>query len=158
MAGPAYDCSASEETYFACTVSNGAKAVEICHDLDVARYAFGRRPGLNELQITQPVTQIGLIPWPGIGRTIWEEVTFENAGFQYTVFAVIERNLPEKENDEIVVTRSGGIVVMQGGDTVAELSCDAGSVDFPWGTGLFEAKLAAGQCFEPALREWQSCN
>ena len=151
----AMSCAVGETQHFACVI--GTKTVEVCHDDNTARYSFGPAGGTSDLQITKPVTEVDLTPWPGIGRTIWEELTFHNAGHSYTVHASIDRAPPEDETDDIVVTVFGGIIVRRGEEEIADLTCDPGTVDFPWGHELFDAKEAAGQCYDPGTRGWLPC-
>ena len=146
----------ADELYFACDFPNG-KRVEIMHTDRSATYAYGDPGVLDDLVLKRPLNQVYLLPWPGIGRTIWEEVTFENRSYFYTVFGAIERLYPEDEDAEIEVRVSGGIVVRRLDDEVARLVCLPGTVDFPWGSGLFEAKEASGQCFDRDVREWRTC-
>lgn len=153
MSAPA---TQAETLHFACDFPNG-KRVEITHTDTTATYAFGRPGRLDELVFTRPVNQVDLTPWPGVGRTIWEEVTFHNAHHFYTIHASIHRIYPEDENADIEVALSGGIVVRRGDEEVAHLTCLPETVDFPWGTGLFEAKERAGQCYDHSSRAWGTC-
>lgn len=150
-------CAPGETLHFFCTFQNGTKEVTVCHDDRTALYRFGAKGRAPELTIEQDVARLAYTPWPGIGRTIWEEVTFETAGHSYTVFASIDREPPADGAHDIVVTVSGGIVVARGDDSLATLTCDPGSVAFPWGTALFDAKEAAGMCYDPATRNWSTC-
>ncbi len=150
-------CEPSETLHFACTVKNGTKKVEVCHTLDEATYRFGPPGGQAELELRRPVTDVHLTPWPGIGRTIWEEVIFRNASHSYTVYGGIDRAPSEDGSGEILVTLAGGVVVHQAEQEIAHLTCDPGSVDFPWGTGLFEAKETAGQCYDRRRQQWHAC-
>lgn len=150
-------CSDGETRHFTCTFGAGFKTFEICHDADVARYRFGPTGGTPELELVPPVTEVDLTPWPGVGRTIWEEVTFRNAEHAYVVYGSIDRAPPADGSDEIAVTVSGGITVRRHDEDIAHLTCDPGSVMFPWGTSLFDAKEAAGQCYDPEPRNWGIC-
>ncbi len=144
----------AETVHFACDMGEG-KSVGVTLEDGTAIYAF-RHP-TNSLTLTRDVQDVHLTPWPGIGRTIWEEVAFENAGFRYLVYASIERIYPEDESAEIETSVSGGIIVSRGETRIAELSCLAGTIDFPWGTELFDAKEAAGQCFDRTSTLWADC-
>ncbi len=150
-------CEVGETRHFACSFENGTKAVELCHDDMQARYVFGPARGPAELRLTRALSEVGLVPWPGIGRTIWEEITFENEDHAYVVHGSIERVYPQNETDEITVVVSGGILVEKSGREVASLICDPDSVDFPWSSELFDAKEAAGQCYDPGEQIWQPC-
>lgn len=112
---------------------------------------------MDELHLSVPVAEAELVPWPGIGRAIWEEIVFRNGAVTYTVYGVLDRVLPESDEDEIVVTRSGGVVVSEGETELAHLECDTGSVDFPWGSGIHDAKAALGLCFDRSAGIWTEC-
>lgn len=147
-------CGPSETLYLSCTLSNGAKTLEVCHDATTARYAFGAIGQTPELELVRPLAEVNLNPWPGVGRSIWEDVTFENESHRYTVYGAFDRQ-PD-ETGALPVVR-GGVVVQRGVEDLAALSCDPGSVDFPWSTTLFEAKTAAGQCYDLGERRWLTC-
>lgn len=146
--------ASAETLLFACDMGEGRDLRVTLSDA-TATYAFGHPT--NSLTLTRDVRDVHLTPWPGIGRTIWEDVVFQNAGYSYLVHASIERIDPENENDDIETNISGGIIVSRGETQVAKLSCLAGTVDFPWGTELFDAKVAAGQCFDQTSRLWADC-
>ena len=112
---------------------------------------------MNELRLSVPIEDIHLTPWHGVGRTIWEEVKFHNLGVRYTVYGAIDRALSENSDGEVVTEISGGIVVKVGERDPVHLACDKNSVDFPWGTSIFDAKTAKGQCFDRVMRVWRAC-
>lgn len=150
-------CDNGQERHFSCSFENGAKWVEVCIGADTGTYSFGHINAAPEMVLVRPVSDIGLVPWPGIGRTIWEEVSFQNEGHRYVVYAAIERALPEDGEEEITATVSGGIAVTHNSQEIARLRCDPGSVEFPWGTTLFDAKSTAGQCYDRSTRSWANC-
>lgn len=143
--------------YFECTFRDGAKTVELCLNEKTLSYQFGPSNGKPELELERDVTVVELAPWPGIGWTIWEEITIRNKGYAYTIYASIDRTPPASGAGDIVVKRSGGISVKRGDEELAVLTCDPGSVVFPWSESLLEAKKAAGQCFEKASGQWGGC-
>ncbi|MCV6594716.1 MAG: hypothetical protein OIF48_17330 [Silicimonas sp.] len=139
---------AAAEPYFACEFGQD-RDVTVTHDAETARYAF-RHP-TNSLTLTRPFAQIDYTPWPGMGRTIWEEIGFDNAGYRYTVFAGIDRD-PEVTNG-----RSGGIIVSKDGREIVRLDCRPDSINFPWSTSLLEAMEAAGRCLDIGSQSWIDC-
>lgn len=149
-------CPNDAQPHFSCMLGDGKKVLEICYLTDHATYSFGP-PGAPELFLNRHVTDVALIPWPGIGRTIWEEVAFTNDDHTYTVYAAIERVFPENEEDDIQTDVTGGVIVTKDGTELARLGCDPGTVDFPWGTGLFDAKIRNGQCYDQGARQWAPC-
>ena len=146
----------ADSLHFACHFPNG-KAVTVTHTDATATYRFGRPGRESELTITRPVADVHLTPWPGIGRTIWEEVTFFNEGHSYTLHASIERVYPDDENAEIEAHLFGGLIVRKGERELARLTCLPQTINFPWGTGLFDAKVGAGQCYDQNSRDWGRC-
>lgn len=116
---------------------------------DHVSYEFGRRGREADLKLVRNVTEVDLYPWPGVSRTIWEQVSFENAGVFYRVFYAQERDPRTPE-------LSGGLLVERDGETLAELTCDPGSVatsGYP--LPLYDAKEAAGQVFNRATTGWE---
>lgn len=150
-------CDTGEELFFGCTFSNGAKAVQVCVGETQARYRFGPVGGVPELELDTSLADLDYTPWPGIGRTIWEQVVFENKGFRYAVTGIIEREFGEDEDDEIIPVFLGGILVTKDEQELADLTCDPGSVDFSWSQTLFDAKTRLGLCLDREAEQWVPC-
>ena len=123
---------------FACTFQNGGKAVKFDIYGDTVRYRFGKPGQTPELVVLRTVREAGMRPWNGVGSSIWDEVSVENQGVTYLANAWADRNA----GDDSPV--NGTLLVMQGEEQLAELTCDKGSV-----RGniylLYEAKERAGQ-------------
>jgi hypothetical protein len=139
---------------FHCTVKGGSTSVDLCLQGDVAYYRFGPTDGAAEMILAQPVHGVSMRPWNGIGRTILEEAQFNNGAYAYTVHYAIDR-IPE--GGEVKVTVSGGVTVIKGDQTLARLTCDAGSILVRDIYPLYEAKQAAGQCWNRDRFEWGPC-
>ncbi|MBL9052484.1 MAG: hypothetical protein JNN02_02035 [Tabrizicola sp.] len=146
LASPAAADCAGDEEVFTCQI--GAKSLEICHQGDDLTYAFGPK-GAPDLTITESLTTVNFIPWPGVSSSIWETVAFQNAGYVYEVWTSVERDPEATEG------RHGGIRVLQGEETVAELECDrdtpSSSLD-----GIFELKESVGLCWEFGSQSWKT--
>ncbi len=151
------ECATPEDTFLSCTFSNGKKAVDVCVDGDMLTYRFGRIGKAPDLALSVPVVDADYTPWPGIGRAIWETVTFQNGKTSYVVAGVIDRQFSDDEKDEVQAEISGLIDVNEGEETLATLECDAGSVEFAYGGSIYEAKTAAGQCYNLEEQRWESC-
>jgi len=147
-------CFGAGDPLFHCTVKGGAKSVDVCLQHSVAYYRFGPVEGPAEMLLAQPVNNIHLWPWNGIGRTIYEEAGFNNGALDYTVHYAIDR-IPEA--GEIKSTVSGGVTVNKGDQTMAQLSCDEGSLTVNDIYPLYEAKQAAGQCWDREAFQWGPC-
>jgi hypothetical protein len=136
------------EVVFSCPVK--ARTLEVCIDAGQAHYAFGP-PGKPDLSISEGLATLDFQPWPGIGRTIWQSVRFHNQDVDYEVWSSIDK--PMDETDEPVW--HGGVTVTRGDETLADLTCTA-PPDPPFLDALFDAKVAAGQCWNFDTRAWQA--
>ncbi len=147
-------CAANLETFLSCDVGRSGKVLNVCFDDTIITYSFGR-PGAPDLGLAETIADVDYTPWPGAGRTIWEEVQFQKGEYSYIAHAGFER-IFEDATEEIQTSEPfGGVVVMRRDQTIADLSCIPGTVAAPWGTGLFDAKIAAGLTWDSLAREWQ---
>lgn len=138
----------NESEIFSCTV-NG-KPLQICHWKGALIYNFGPvdKP---ELSIAEPLETVGYYPWPGFSRSIWSSVTFLNKGVSYEVWASFDRL---QDNAEL----EGGITVREGQTTLAELTCDRGSVSQLLDV-VSDLKYDIGQCWDFDSQSWlASCS
>jgi len=105
------------------------KVVTVCKDDQTASYRFGPPDGPAELQLRRPFgAGAEALPWPGIGRTIWEAVRLSNGDVTYEVYAGFDKFDAVQAPDED--PRFGGIRVEQDGTEIAHLHCAAGGVDY----------------------------
>ena len=146
LAAPAHAACQGDEA-FSCQV--GKKTLEICYWKGMLTYRFGPE-GKPELTLNEPLETVDFMPWPGIGRAIWDSVVSENKGIAYEVWSSFDKL------DENAVME-GGVNVMQGDETLATLSCDKGSVGRGLET-LGELKAGIGQCFDHETQTWGLCN
>ncbi len=157
IATPAFAaCPAGSDTFLSCTMSQGRKALDVCADATGVRYSFGSTGGTPDLSLAERYADLDYTPWPGIGRTIWETVVFRNAGYAYTVSGSIDRDADQTTPDgaEMAVTAGGQVMVSQGDQTIATLTCDPDTVDFPWTEALSDGKRAAGFSMDSETRTW----
>ncbi|MEM7439711.1 MAG: hypothetical protein AAF393_08940 [Pseudomonadota bacterium] len=149
---PALACT-SGTTLFSCAIAGKAQVVTVCNTGDAVTYTYGRPDRAPDISLASAVATVGYSPWNGIGRSIYEDVTFTNAGYDYTVWGALDRQILE---DDPADQMSGGIVVTKGDETVAQLMCDpktiAVALDQLWGL-----KEAAGQCYDRDAFEWRAC-
>ena len=153
-AARAEGCFGPGTPLFHCTTKDGAKTVDLCLQGNVAYYRFAPTGGAAEIILAQPVREVSMRPWNGIGRTILEEAQFTNDAYAYRVYYAIDR-IPE--DGEVKVTVAGGVSVIKGDETVAQLDCDVGSVSVRDIYPLYVAKEAAGQCWSRDRFEWGPC-
>ena len=115
------ECVNGPELY-SCSFSQGKKAVHVCQDGKDYTYAYGRIGAAPELLLKRSLEDIHFTPWPGIGRTYWEEVQFYNKSVSYVINVTADRLSGEDSLPE------GELSVMEGEERLAWLICDAGSV------------------------------
>ncbi|WP_157970859.1 hypothetical protein [Pseudogemmobacter bohemicus] len=143
-AAPAF-AACQGESLFECRI--GKKDLEVCRTGSAVSYLFGP-PGKPEMQIATALSELDYQPWPGIGRTMWEAVSFTNAGVTYEVWSSFDRL------DENAITE-GGVNVLKGGKTVATLNCNRGTVDAGLDL-LYGAKEGVGQCWNYKTGRWET--
>lgn len=137
----------ADQTIMTCRI--GSKQLSVCQTGTTVTYAFGPK-GALEMSLAEPVETVDFVPWAGVSSAIWQSVAFANGDITYEVWDSVQRS-PESKDP-----RAGGVVVWQNDDMLAELTCDQGSV-----TGtvdlLYDAKSAAGLCWNAQAFDWQSC-
>ena len=124
----------------------GKKRLELCLDDATLTYSFGPA-GRPELVLPTPIRDAAYQPWSGVGRAMWDAVSFQNKDITYEVWTSFDRL------DETAVWE-GGVNVLRGDALQASLTCAKGSVAgdlYP----VMEAKLAAGQCWNRDAHHWQ---
>lgn len=134
-----------QEQIMSCTLGNGAQTLSVCLNGSDAVYRFGPTGATPDLEITTPIGTVDYLPWPGIGRTIWESVSFINDDHIYEVGTGFDRTLGDGDADTPVAF--GGVSIRKNGTEIAALRCDEGSVDWGYGGGLYDAKTALGLCW-----------
>lgn len=146
-------CATGLETFLTCEIGLKRKALDICYNDQIVTYSFGPI-GVPELVLTETVASIDYTPWPGVGRAIWEEVTFQNGDYRYTVFAGFERLFGEMSDVDLPNPHFGGVTVRIAGEIIADLQCIPGTTEAPWGDALFRAKEAMGLTYDHGRRMW----
>ena len=153
LAGQAWaDCGA-DQLVMTCRIDGKTTAVHLCQGPDSVRYRYGTPGKSADLVLTSTLAELEYLPWNGIGRSIYEEVTFRNAGYAYVVWAALDRQITEDDPGEQL---SGGVEVRQGDKVVASLICEPFTIDARI-DALYEAKTRAGQCWEPTDFTWRRC-
>lgn len=142
LAAPA-DAACRGETLFSCEI--GRKRLEVCLNGQSVSYRFGPE-GRPELELATSLRQTVYQPWPGVGRAIWEAVSFTNRGTTYEVWSSFDRLAPEARTE-------GGVNVLTGSEVTAQLTCRPGSVSAGLDL-LYGAKEAIGQCWNRDLQAW----
>ncbi len=112
-----------------------------------------RPRGAPELALNATFADADFTPWPGIGRTMWNELAFHNDGVTYTVWSSLEKQLEENQPEPQV---EGGVHVTQGDAELASLTCNPGSVRAALDT-IWDIKTMIGQCWNYEANRWQAC-
>ncbi|MEM9579784.1 MAG: hypothetical protein AAF891_03790 [Pseudomonadota bacterium] len=142
-------CSGPGTPMFHCTFKGGTKEVRVCLQGEVVLYSYGDRGRTPELVMGRREIGVNMTPWSGVGRSIWEEITFYNGTYSYILSYAIDRQIEGAPVE-------GRLIVADGDSEVAELVCDTGSVTAHDFYPLFEAKEAAGQRYCRDTFSWGS--
>ena len=147
-AGPAL---AERTELMFCALQDSGKMVTVTLDGPDVTYEFGNLNAVPDLFLTTPAADIDYQPWPGVGNTIWETITFYNGDYGYSVVMGVERvNNPAKY---------GGITVTKDGIEIANLDCLPSSVAFEVVNPLYDIKTAAGWCVDRSAKGgWTRCD
>lgn len=129
----------------------GSKTIDLCLVGDVAVYRFGPTGRAAELVLERHVTEVGMQPWNGVGRYLWEEVTLYNSGYSYALNYSVDRLA------QGAPLPTGGVTVAQGNRTLANVECTPGTVRAHDFYPVYERKEANGQCWNRQTFEWQRC-
>jgi hypothetical protein len=147
-------CLAGEEAFMTCQIENSTKSLRVCFDDQTTFYRFGTVGKPPELTLSEPIVTVDYRPWPGVGRSIAEGVTFMNDDYTYNVFAGFERMFGDEEYEDIPHRSFGGVRVQQGGIHMIELVCALKTVEFAWGEGLWSAKHNLGVVWSYETDDW----
>lgn len=131
---------------FICTQDDGARTVEVCNVGADLTYAFGITGSEPDLRLSVPLAAGTFAPWPGVGSSIWESVSFPFDNETVEVWAATERT-GEDEPEQ------GGVRVLAGDVEMSAFDCDAGSVTSDF-AGLSDAMYDAGYCWNREEFAW----
>lgn len=143
---PVLACEPGATLVFQCDISSGRKHVQICATPHMVQYRFGQTGQIPELTLDAPVPVLDVRPWNGIGRYLYEQVSFHNDAYTYTVYSSLDRLTQEARLE-------GGIAVEKEGESIAQLRCDRGRAE----GDLYELsvlKQATGLCWSHTAFEW----
>lgn len=132
-------------TLVSCTIK-GANTLEVCLNGDDLTYAYGPTGRAPDLTLRAPLANGTYTPWNGIGRVMWDSVTFTNDRYQYEVFASVDRMEADADIES-------GVVVSQDGNIVATLVCDPAPGMMLFDT-LYDQMTALGYCWNRDSDVW----
>ena len=137
-------CATGETKAFECRT--GSKTLSVCFTKDSATYTFGLADSSPELALTQALTSVSVTPWPGIGSSIWEDISFFNDGHTYTVFVAVDRMNPSLDI-------TSGVIVERDGKHLASLDCAPDSITAS-AFAFSDAMHDAGLCYDRTTQIW----
>ncbi len=149
LAPPAAMAACASQTIVSCPI--GERRLEVClepSDPPAFSYAYGP-PGAPELTLRAPLSAGTVMPWTGVGRSLWEAVAFRSGDYRYEVWHSIDR-LTEDAPLE------AGVTVLKGETLLASLTCRPG----PGTTiapifALSDAMTEAGWRWDLDARTWR---
>lgn len=127
------DCEPDKELFMACSFQNG-KAVEVCTDGNFVDYTFGRPGQRPELAISLAFQEgAEMVPWNGVGRSIWEAIRLTNNDVVYEVYGGFDRQLAVDETKTLAEVFFGGILVEDiNGNELTHLRCNPVTVNYSY--------------------------
>ena len=146
-------CDVGRSPFLTCEVGQKHKELSVCYNDKIVTYRFGPASA-PELVLTETVATIDFLPWPGAGRSVWEEVRFHTGNHTYAVFAGFDRLYGDDADTDQQNRFFGGVTVMRAGETLANLTCHPETTHAPW-SGLFDAKTAAGLRWDREAQIWR---
>lgn len=155
MACPVWaDCLAGQELFTSCQIADRATEVAVCFDDQIATYRYGPIGGAPELTLSESIAQVDFVPWPGVGRSIYEYVTFFNGAFSYEVGGGFQRPVDNGEETEENTEKYGWLTIEKDGEAVSSLECRPETVTYGFGGGIYDAKRAAGLEWDSGSKTW----
>lgn len=145
-------CASEGQTFLSCSLEKSGKHLSVCLEGDRAVYRFGPK-GTPELTLSQPLDRLDYRPWNGVGSSIWEEVRFVNSDITYAVYGSILRIAADAADGPNL---SGGVEVLRGDTSLANLACARKTVVFPWSEAISDAKRAAGLTWDRSSQSWRA--
>ena len=109
-------------------------------------YSFGVKGKKPELSLSVPMSAGTVVPWPGIGQSVWSSVKFQNGDYVYEAWHGFDRSDEDSELE-------GGIRIIRNEEVIARYQCHGGYI-----APLFlleEAMAAAGYCWNFENSRWQ---
>jgi len=141
---PALACPQGE-SLLSCPI--GKKDLTVCLTDGAVSYSFGPKAA-PELTLSSAISDAAYTPWPGVGSAMWDTLAFANKDITYEVWTSVERDPDSLRGYQ------GGVNVLRGETVLAQLTCAEGSVKGDM-YAVFEAKEAAGQCWNHGDQTWQ---
>ncbi len=148
-------CPPGQEVFTSCQIEGRGTEVFVCFDNRDATYSYGPIGGAPDLVLSETIERVDFEPWSGVGTAIRESVTFYNGDYGYDVGGGFDRPFSDEEMQQ-PIRRFGWVEVTESGAVAAYLECIPETVSYGFGGGIHDAKVAAGQTWDPASLTWIS--
>lgn len=146
-------CPSGFDPFTICDINSRGAVVAVCHDNTTVTYSY-RTVGENpELTLSETINNIDYFPWDVPGP-LSGSVTFHNGTYAYEVVSVFKAD--PFDGAASGVNHFGWVTVTQNGETVDRLECRPEPVRYAYGSGIYEAKEAAGLFWDGYEKGWVS--
>ena len=116
----AAQCTGGAVEVFHCDFPSG-KQVDLCFQDGVLLYQYGAPGLMPELILGRAVSGVEMVPWPGVGSSIWDEVHLQNGDTTYSIARWMDRN-------DLNAVPEGSVSVSRNGETLVRLECTRATV------------------------------
>ncbi|MFT5064767.1 MAG: hypothetical protein ACJAWC_000393 [Yoonia sp.] len=147
-------CSDAELTFMSCQIEDSSKTLDVCYDDTNAYYRFGIAGQVPELALTASIADLDYRPWNGLGKDIWEEISFENGNYAYSVHGGYERPWGDETYEDVPNRNFGAVSVARYGEIFMDLDCDRSKIEFIWADDIWKIKESLGFVWVDNTREW----
>ncbi len=147
------ECPQGQYDFNSCRIEGRNTEVSVCYDGDTATYSYGPVGKPPELFLTEPIATVDFQPWHGVGKAIFESVTFYNGDYAYQVGGGFDRPFTEEEMEQ-GPQHFGWIDISKHGKSLATLECVPDTVSFGFGGGIYDVKEAAGYEWDDLALSW----
>lgn len=148
-------CAPGEQTFMSCAIDGRSEVLRVCFTETDVFYRFGAPNEVPDLALVSKVADVEYRPWPGVGRSIWETVRFQNDDYAYEVYAGFDRMFGDETEADHPTPSFGGVRALRADMVLQELECRRDTVDYAWGEGLYDAKRALGLDWNDVDLRWQ---
>ncbi len=137
------DCAATEQRFVSCQIEGRKTEMSVCYTADMATYRYGPLGQKPDLVLSSPMLELAYQPWSGVGRDIWENVSFTNDGYRYEVGAGTPRLFSEADAANPPPPYAS-VTVLKGDTILTTLDCTTESLNYDNSEVIFAAKEALG--------------
>lgn len=141
--------ASAEQELFACAIKGGKKQLSVAAEGADLIYRFGAPNSAPQLELRAALADAPYTPWSGMGRAMFETVTFRNDGYVYDVYLSFDRLDPQSQWE-------GGVTVTKAGTEQAYLECDPATLSANFEPVHDLMRDQAGLCWQPGEGVWSA--